>query len=157
MGLSDWPRSKIHLSFNLLGVEYRKFGTTDFEVSALGLGCMRLPTVRMIPQRVDTRKATTMIRSAVDQGVNYLDTAWPYHFIAETDTVPVKILGDTLLLGKMVLAIRPSVLRSSLMTSSSFTDTIQTDSMMIIKALTGNLCRVQLPDGSTGYIKGEIN
>jgi len=81
----------------------------------------------------------------------------PYHFIVETDTVPEKIMGDTLLLGKMVWEIRPSVLRSSLMTSSSFTDTIQTDSMMIIKALTGNLCRVQLYDGSTGYIEGGIN
>jgi len=91
MGLSDWPRSKIHLSFNLLRVEYRKFGSTDFEVSALGLGCMRLPTVRIIPQRVDNRKATSMIRSAVDQGVNYLDTAWPYHFGGSE-----KVLGNAL-------------------------------------------------------------
>jgi len=81
----------------------------------------------------------------------------PYHFIVETDTVPEKIMGDTLLLGKMVKAIRQSVLRSSPTITSPFTDTIQTDSMMIIKALTGNLCRVQLCDGSTGYIKGEIN
>lgn len=41
---------------------------------------MRLPTVRLIPQRVDATRALSMIRSAVDQGVNYLDTAWPYHF-----------------------------------------------------------------------------
>ena len=81
----------------------------------------------------------------------------PYHFIAETDTIPERIMGDTLLLGKMIQAIRLSVLRSSPTTTNPFTDTIQTDSMMIVKALTGNLCRVQLPDGSIGYIKGKIN
>ena len=72
-------------------MEYRKFGNTGFEVSALGLGCMRLPTVRMMPQRVDNRKATSMIRSAIDQGVNYLDTAWPYHFGGSE-----KVLGNAL-------------------------------------------------------------
>jgi len=72
-------------------MEYRKFGNTGFKVSALGLGCMRLPTVRMIPQRVDNKKATGMIRSAVDQGVNYLDTAWPYHFGGSE-----KVLGNAL-------------------------------------------------------------
>jgi predicted aldo/keto reductase-like oxidoreductase len=41
---------------------------------------MRLPTVRFVPQRVDTKKSFNLIRNAVDQGINYIDTAWPYHF-----------------------------------------------------------------------------
>jgi len=61
-------------------MKFRKFGSTGFEVSALGLGCMRLPTVKFIPQKVDTKKSLSLIRNAVDQGINYLDTAWPYHF-----------------------------------------------------------------------------
>jgi len=61
-------------------MKYRDFGTTGFKVSALGLGCMRLPSVRYVPQRVDTRKSLSLIRNAIDQGVNYIDTAWPYHF-----------------------------------------------------------------------------
>jgi uncharacterized protein len=61
-------------------MKYRKFGSTGFEVSALGLGCMRLPTVKFIPQKVHTKKSIHLIRSAIDQGVNYIDTAWPYHF-----------------------------------------------------------------------------
>jgi len=81
----------------------------------------------------------------------------PFRFIAETDTVPEKITGDTLLLGKIVRAIRPSVLRSSPTTAGMFTDTLQTDSMMTVTALTGDLCRVQLLDGSSGYIEGGIN
>ncbi len=81
----------------------------------------------------------------------------PFHFIAETDSIPEKILGDTLLLGKMVRAIRPAVLRNSPIAAGQFTDTLQMGSMMTVTALTGNLCRVQLPDGSTGYVEGGIN
>lgn len=72
-------------------MKYRKFGSTGFDVSALGLGCMRLPTVRFIPQKVDTKKSYSLIRSAVDQGVNYIDTAWPYHFGGSE-----KIVGEAL-------------------------------------------------------------
>ena len=61
-------------------MKYRQFGSTGFQVSALGLGCMRLPTIKYIPQKVDTKKSVSLIRNAVDQGVNYIDTAWPYHF-----------------------------------------------------------------------------
>jgi predicted aldo/keto reductase-like oxidoreductase len=61
-------------------MKYREFGSTGFKVSALGLGCMRLPTVKLIPQKVDTKKSIRLIRKAVEQGVNYIDTAWPYHF-----------------------------------------------------------------------------
>ncbi len=61
-------------------MQYREFGSTGVKVSALGLGCMRLPTVKFIPQRVDTRKSFNLIRNAIDQGINYIDTAWPYHF-----------------------------------------------------------------------------
>jgi predicted aldo/keto reductase-like oxidoreductase len=59
---------------------YREFGSTGFKVSALGLGCMRLPTAKFNPQRVNTKKSLRLIRNAIDQGVNYIDTAWPYHF-----------------------------------------------------------------------------
>lgn len=61
-------------------MKYRAFGSTGFEVSALGLGCMRLPTVKFIPQKVDTKKSISLIRNAIEQGVNYIDTAWSYHF-----------------------------------------------------------------------------
>ena len=80
----------------------------------------------------------------------------PFHFIAGTDTIPDKIRGDTLLLGKMVRAIRPSVLRTSPSAVTRFTDTLQTDSMVTVTALTGNLCRVQLPDGSFGYMEADL-
>ena len=58
-------------------MKYRKLGRTGVEVSALGFGAMRLP-VTGGPNDVDEPAAIEMIRWAIDQGVNYVDTAWPY-------------------------------------------------------------------------------
>ncbi len=62
-------------------VKFRKFGRLDWNVSALGFGCMRLPTLDDNPagEKVDEKEATRMIRFAIDRGVNYIDTAYPYH------------------------------------------------------------------------------
>ena len=57
---------------------YRSFGRTGWDVSALGFGCMRLPT-RGGPAEIDEPLAIGMIRRGIDAGVNYIDTAWPYH------------------------------------------------------------------------------
>ena len=51
----------------------KKTGDT---LSILGFGCMRVPQRR---GRIDEAQATRQIRFAIDQGVNYLDTAMLYH------------------------------------------------------------------------------
>ena len=60
-------------------MQYRKFGSLDWEVSSLGFGAMRLPLLQDGSRQIDEPLATEMIRTAIDAGVNYVDTAWPYH------------------------------------------------------------------------------
>ena len=60
-------------------MQYKKFGPLGFQVSTLGFGCMRFPKTGPDPASIDEREAIRMLNTAVDGGVNYLDTAYPYH------------------------------------------------------------------------------
>lgn len=56
---------------------YKQF--RDLKLSALGFGCMRLPTVGSDIGVVNEEEAAKMIAKAMKEGVNYYDTAWGYH------------------------------------------------------------------------------
>jgi len=69
---------------------YRKMPGTGDELSILGFGAMRLPQKG---QKIDEKRAEAQIRSAIDGGVNYLDTAVPYHMGASEPFLG-KVLQD---------------------------------------------------------------
>ena len=49
----------------------------DIKLSALGMGCMRLPVDEN--KEIDMAKTAEMVEYAISHGVNYFDTAWGYH------------------------------------------------------------------------------
>ncbi len=57
-------------------MQKRKFENLGVEASALGFGCMRFPTV---DGKIDEIESEKLIDKAMQAGVTYYDTAYPYH------------------------------------------------------------------------------
>ena len=55
---------------------YKKF--QDLELSQLGFGTMRLPLLED-GVTIDEQQVAEMTAYAIEHGVNYFDTAYPYH------------------------------------------------------------------------------
>ena len=74
-------------------MQYRKMGKLGIEVSAFGIGCMRFPMITNEDGKkvVDQELANKIIHTAIENGVNYLDTAYVY-----SDKQAEKVLGKAL-------------------------------------------------------------
>lgn len=82
-------------------MQYRKFGNTGEDISALGFGAMRLPQKQVDGKNIyDTEESIKIIRRAVELGVNYIDTA-PYYCDGESEIIvgqAIKGIRDNLLI-----------------------------------------------------------
>ncbi len=73
-------------------MKYRSLGKNK-KVSILGFGAMRLPIIDNDYGKIDEPKAIELIRYAIDHGVNYVDTAYPYHS-EKSEPLVAKVLKD---------------------------------------------------------------
>lgn len=75
-------------------MQYRPFGKTGIEISALGFGAMRLPTKEVEGERrFDHEAGVALLRQGIDLGINYIDTA-PFYCEKESETIVGKALQD---------------------------------------------------------------
>jgi len=94
-------------------MQYRTMPGSDEKLSALGYGCMRLPTHVGGPASslIDTPKAKAQILGAIERGVNYLDTAAPYHLGASESFLGEHILSDSALRQRVNIATKLPCMR----------------------------------------------
>jgi aryl-alcohol dehydrogenase-like predicted oxidoreductase len=59
---------------NEIEMPYRRLGHTGVKVSALGLGGSHL-----VKPGLTAREASRIVRTALDQGLNFMDNSWDYH------------------------------------------------------------------------------
>ncbi len=69
---------------------YKKF--QELKLSALGLGCMRLPT-KGADAEIDEAAVKQMVAYAMEKGINYYDTAWGYHS-GQSELVMGRVLSE---------------------------------------------------------------
>jgi uncharacterized protein len=74
-------------------LQYRHFGKLNWKASALGFGTMRLPLNSQNQADINEAESIKLIRYAIDQGVNYVDSAYVYHE-GQSEAVLSKALQD---------------------------------------------------------------
>ena len=76
-------------------MHYRNYGKLGYQVSTLGMGCMRLPriyTEGSDKTEIDREKAQEMIRYAVEHGINLVVPALGSLLVITSPEEPIKTL-----------------------------------------------------------------
>ena len=89
-------------------MQYRKMPKSGDELSVLGFGCMRFKKKSGksggIFSSFDEEIAKEQVMHAIENGVNYLDTAWPYHGGTSESFLGEHILSDKSVREKVFVA-----------------------------------------------------
>jgi len=72
-------------------MQYRTLTKDKLKVSALGFGCMRFPLLKS--GKPDEKESIRMLHYGIEHGINYVDTAVPYHD-GLSETIVGKALAD---------------------------------------------------------------
>lgn len=70
---------------------YKKY--QNMELSALGMGAMRLPVIDGDDTKIDEAATREMVAYGMEKGINYYDTAWGYHG-GNSELVMGRVLKD---------------------------------------------------------------
>ncbi len=70
---------------------YKQF--QDLQLSALGMGAMRLPVIDKNDEKINEEATAKMVKYAIEEGINYFDTAWGYHG-GHSELVMGKVLSE---------------------------------------------------------------
>lgn len=105
---------------------YRQMGKSGDKVSVLGYGCMRFPKK---DRKIDEERTKKQIIYAIEQGINYFDTAYLY---PNSESTLGKILAETGYRDKVLVATKmPPIMIHSIKDMWSILDTqlkrLQTD------------------------------
>lgn len=74
-------------------MQYRYFTKDKLKVSTLGFGCMRFPIIDGDNSKINYAESIDMVRYAINNGVNYIDTAYNYHG-GKSEEFVAKVLED---------------------------------------------------------------
>lgn len=89
-------------------MQYRNMPKSSDKLSVLGFGCMRFKQKDGkgggMLSGFDVQRAKEQILYAIDHGVNYLDTAWPYHRGLSESFLGEHILSDSTIRDKVYIA-----------------------------------------------------
>ncbi len=88
-------------------MKYRNF-KNELQISQLGLGCMRFPVLNDDNAKIDEEQAERMILHCYENGVNYYDTAYPYH-VGTSEKFVGKVIQKNRLRDKIHLATKNPV------------------------------------------------
>jgi predicted aldo/keto reductase-like oxidoreductase len=119
-------------------LKYRKFGSSEWQSSVLGIGTAGVRLCEDAPESFEPEASVEMIRLAIDRGINYLDLGYPYDLLEHAQIA--RSLGEALLDGYRGRAKLAVTLPSHLLKSKSDFDRYLDHQISLLKIDRADFC-----------------